>query len=78
MLELLADLNPVGKVVAHMVAAEGEHGEGVMAELAELGALGGGGGLGGEGSADQDAMVPGKGLRDEGDGRYALTAKENG
>ena len=41
---LLTDLEPVTKVLAHVVTAEGEHGEGVEAEVANS-TLSGGGGL---------------------------------
>ena len=39
-----------------MVAAEGEHGEGVVAQRADLGVQGGGSDLGGHGGANEHAV----------------------
>ena len=57
-------LDPVAEVVAHVIAAEGQHGHGVAADLAD-GRAGGGGGLGAHGGADVDAGRPVEGLVDE-------------
>ena len=57
-------LEPVTEVVAHVVAAEGEHGHGVAADFAD-GAAGGGGGFGAHGGAGVDAAGPVEGLVDE-------------
>jgi hypothetical protein len=62
--ELALHLDPVAEVVAHVVAAEGQHGHGVAADLAD-GSGGGGGGLGAHGGAGVDAGAPVEGLVDE-------------
>lgn len=68
---------PVGKVVPHMVAAEWEHRERVVAEFADL-PFGCGGHFGGDASAEEHPVLPGERLKDEGDDRVASAAKDNG
>jgi len=74
---LLADGQPVTKVLAHVVAAEGQHGEGVEAEGADL-ALGGGSHLRGHRGAHEGAVLPVEGLIHEGDVLGAAPAKDDG
>ena len=62
--ELALHAEPVPEVVAHVVAAEGQHGHGIAADLAD-GAAGGGGGFRAHGGADVDAGGPVEGLVDE-------------
>ena len=68
---------PVPEVVAHVVAAEGQHGHGVAADLAD-GAAGGGGGFRAHGGADVDAGGPVEGLVDERHGGGAAAAEDEG
>ena len=70
-------LEPVGKVVAHVVAAKGEHGEGIVAEFADF-AFGGGSRFGGDAGAEEDAVLPSEGFEDEGDGGAATAAEDDG
>src|SRR6185312_6258754 len=65
--EIALHAQPVTEVVAHVVAAEGEHGHWIAADLAQ-GSSGGGGGLAAHGSPDVDPGGPIEGLVDEGDG----------
>src|SRR5690606_15460371 len=70
------DPQPVAEVVAHVVAAERQHGERVVAQLADL-AFGGGGLLGGDVGSEEDAVLPAQRL---GDQRYrggAAAAEQN-
>ncbi len=67
----------MGEVVAHVVAAEGEHGHGVAADDAGFSG-GGGGGFGGHDRAEEDAVLPGEGFLDEGDGGGAAATEEDG
>ena len=72
----LADLEPVLEVVAHVVAAEREHREGVEAELADGAGLGGGG-LGAHDRAEEHAVLPVEALGDERDVGGAAAAEED-
>ena len=73
----LAHLQPVGEVVAHVVAAEGQHGHGVAAELADL-AGGRGGGLGPMVAPRNDAVQPVEGLVDQRHDAGAAAAEDDG
>ncbi len=70
-------LDPVAEVVAHVIAAEGQHGHGIAAHFADC-AGGGGGGLRAHGGADVDAGGPVEGLIDERDGGGAAAAEDDG
>ena len=59
-------LEPVTEVVAHVVAAEGQHGHGIAADLADSAGCGRGG-FRAHGGADVDAGCPVEGLVDERD-----------
>ena len=73
---LLADLQPVPEVVAHVVAAERQHREGVVAQLADL-ALGRGGLLRGDVGAEEHAVVPVEGLDHQRHGAGAPAAEQD-
>ena len=73
----LADLQPVGEVVAHVVAAEGQHRHRVEAQLADL-AGGGGGRLRGHRRAHEDAVLPVEGFVDQRHHGGAAAAEEEG
>ena len=62
--ELLAHVQPMLPVVAHVVAAEGPHGHGVTADHTHC-AGGGCGGLGGHDGAYEYAVLPVTGLVDQ-------------
>ena len=62
--EVALHLQPVTEVVAHVVAAEGQHGHGVTADLTD-GAACCCGGFGAHGGADVDACRPVEGLVDQ-------------
>ena len=72
----LADPQPVGEVVAHVVAAERQHRERVAAQLAD-GAGRGGRGLGAHHRAEEDAVLPVARLVHERDHRGAAAAEED-
>src|SRR5262249_17817731 len=72
-----ADRQPVGEVVAHVVAAERQHRERVVAQLADL-AFGGGGLLRGDAGAEEDAVLPVEGFGDQGDVGGAPAAEQDG
>ncbi|MNQ64064.1 hypothetical protein D3C85_784680 [compost metagenome] len=74
---LLAQLQPVAEIVAHVVAAEGQHGEGIAAQLADL-VLGGGGAFRGHGRAHEDAVLPVEGFRHQRHSRGAAAAEQDG
>ncbi len=74
-LEPAAEVEPVAEVVAHVVAAEGQHGERVAADLAEL-AEGGGGHFGAHRGGRVDAERPVEGLRHQRHGRAAAAAED--
>src|SRR5256885_1957948 len=75
--ELLPHFQPVGEVVAHVVADEGKHGHRVAAQDADL-AGGRGGGLRGERRAQEHPVLPGARLVDEGNVALAAGAEEDG
>src|SRR6185436_16480271 len=60
-----ADAQPVAEVVAHVVAAEGQHRHGIAAYDPDL-PSGGGGGLGAHGRTQEDAVCPIAALQHEG------------
>src|ERR1700722_10632092 len=75
--EVALHAEPVTEVVAHVIAAEGEHGHGVATYFA--GDAGRGrSGLGAHGGADVDAGGPVEGLIDEGHGGGATAAEDEG
>src|SRR5262249_42948352 len=55
---------PVGKVIAHVVAAERKHGHGIPPEVSD-GAGGSGGGFAGHGGAEEGAVLPTEGFVDQ-------------
>ena len=71
----LPHVEPVAEIVAHVVAAERQHGHGVAADLADL-AGGGGGGLRAHGRPDVNAVAPVEGLKDQRHGRRPAAAKD--
>ncbi len=75
--DAVADVEPVLKVLAHVVAAEGEHRKGIMTELSDL-SLGSSGGLRGDAGAKEGALSPVEGLDDKRDGAGTTTSKEDG
>ena len=68
---------PVVEVVAHVVAAEGQHGEGVPAHFADV-AGGGGGHLAADGGGGVDAEVPVHRLHHQRHGGGAAAAEDEG
>ena len=75
--DVVAHFQPVGKVVAHVVAAEWEHGHGVAANLPKR-ANGGGGHFGTDGRTDVNTVDPVEGLEDEGHRGGAASAENDG
>ena len=71
----LAHVQPVLEVVAHVVAAEGQHGHRVAADFAELAELGGGP-LRGHRGPDEHAVLPVERLVDQ-RGQVGPAAAEN-
>ena len=69
-------LQPVGEVVAHVVAAEGEHRHRVAAHLADRAGRGRRH-LGADGRAEVDTVDPVEGLEDERHRRGAATAEDH-
>jgi hypothetical protein len=69
-------LQPVLEVVAHVVAAERQHGHRVAADDADLAGRGGGR-LGAERGAEVDAVPPVERLQHERDGGGAATAEDD-
>mmetsp|Transcript_10893 Transcript_10893/g.19083 ORF Transcript_10893/g.19083 Transcript_10893/m.19083 type:complete len:293 (-) Transcript_10893:122-1000(-) len=76
-LDLLAHLRPVREVVTHVVPAERQHGERVVPELAH-GTRGRGRHLRADRGAEEDAVVPARGLEHQGLGLGTATAEEDG
>ena len=76
-LQLLAQLQPVLEIVAHVVAHEGQHGEGVAAHHALLTSRSSRG-LRAHGGGHVDAFHPVAGFGDQGHGGRAATAKNEG
>ena len=76
-LQPLAQVEPVLEVVAHVVAAEGQHGERIAAHHA-LFAAGGCGGLRAHGGGQVDAFGPAADLGDQRDGVGAAAAEDEG
>ena len=72
----LAHLEPVGKIVAHIVTTEGEHRHGIAAHLPD-GAGGGSGGLGPHCRPEINAVHPVEGLENERHRRRTSSAKED-
>src|SRR5208283_2543347 len=70
-------LEPVGKVVAHVIAAEGEHGHGIAAQLSDF-SRDRGRGLAADGCAEESAMLPVEGFRDERNNSGAPAAEQDG
>ena len=68
-------LDPVPEIVAHVIAAEGQHGHRIAADLAD-GAGGGGGHFRAHGGADVDAGAPVEGLIDQRHGGGAASAED--
>src|SRR5690606_37278013 len=75
--EVALHLDPVAEVVAHVVAAEGEHGHGVAADFAD-GAGSGGGHFRAHRRADVNAAGPVEGLVNERGGAGAAAAEDDG
>ncbi len=75
--EVAAHADPVAEVVAHVVAAEGQHRQRITAYLADR-AGSGGSGLRAHGGAGVDARNPVKSLVDERQGGGAAAAEEKG
>ncbi len=74
---LLAHVDPVLEIIAHMIADEGPHGHGIAADHAH-GAGGGSGGLRGHDGAYEHAVVPIAGLIDQGRALGAAAAEDDG
>ena len=72
---VLADFKPMLEVVAHVVAAERQHGERVEAELAGA-TENGGGHFGGHGRAEEHAVFPAAGFVDQRNDGLAAAAEE--
>ena len=77
MLNDVTHFQPVIEVVAHVIAAEGQHGEGVAAYHA-LRSKGGGGGFRAERGGHVDAEVPVEGFIDQRHGGRTATAEDEG
>ena len=75
--EFFAHFKPVAEVIAHVVAAKGQHSHGVTAEGADF-SFGCGGLFGGEGGADECAVIPIAGLEDKRDVVHAASAENDG
>src|SRR6202034_672920 len=73
---LLADLQPVGEIVSHVVTAEGQHRERVEAQLADR-AGGGGGLLRAHRRAEEHAVLPAERLGDKRHHGGASSAEED-
>ena len=71
-----ADFEPMFEVVAHVVAAEGQHGEGVTTDSTGLHVEGGSGHFGTDGGTDEHTMFPALGLIDQGEGGGTASAEE--
>ena len=76
-LDLAAHLEPMGEVISHVVAAEGQHGHGVATHLADR-AGGGRSHLGTDGGTEVHAVNPVKGLEDQRHGGGAASAEDHG
>ncbi len=77
-LERLAHAEVVAEVIAHVVAAERDHGEGVIAQSALDGIGHRGRRLGGDGSTSVDPVLPVERLEDKRDVRHAAAAVDKG
>ena len=73
---MLADLEPVREVVAHVVAAEGQHGHGIAAQLSDF-AGGSRGGLAARGRAEERSVLPVESLGHQGHDAGAASAKQD-
>ena len=77
MLDEAVHVDPVAEIVAHVIATEGQHGQGIAADLAGA-AHGGGGHFGAHGGPDVNAVDPVESLEDERDGVGAAAAEDDG
>src|SRR5207245_6770832 len=71
-----ADLEPVRKVITHVVTAEGEHGHGIATELADF-ARRRGRGLAAGGRAEESAVLPVESFDDQRDNAPAPAAEKD-
>ena len=70
-----AKVQPVVEVVAHVVAAKGQHGPRVATHLANRSALSSSSGFGANGGGQINAKIPVEGLIDQRDGSAAAASK---